>query len=303
MRRHVEPTFAFALCASLVLHAIGIGAMVRQYVRAGANLELPPASSRQVAVAVAMATDPGHLFGDAVGRGDAANASPGELPMIGREAPEVQAFLSRDPVGAGAVGDDPSMSVMPQAAAAAAALATPPVATAVPIGVSSFAADLQAPAVGRDATTLVRTKDAPLPTPSADESNASSPAAASNAPAADPAIMSDSESDPFSTAEHSVVIRDGRVDVKLGRKVKTVRPRLSLAAQYDLIAMQFPRIVVRVNVDAEGAVRKVEITRSSGSDGADQAVKVALYQWWFEPKRDAGGHATADVVEFPITWR
>ena len=301
MRRHVDPTFAFALCASLALHALGVGAMIHEYVRDAANPDLPPASaSREVARAVDSDADP--LFGDPTGRGDAANASPGELPMIGREAPEVQAFLSRDPVGAGAVGDDPSMSVLPQAAAAFAALAPPlPAPSAPPLGVSPLAADLQSPA-GHDATTLVRTKDAPLPAPSADTPEATS-VAASDAPAADPAIMSDSESDPFSTTEHSVTIRDGRVDVKLGRKVKTVRPRLSLAAQYDLIAMQFPRIVVRVSVDAEGAVRKVDIAKSSGSEGADQAVKVAVYQWWFEPKRDPGGRRLADVLEFPITWR
>ena len=60
---------------------------------------------------------------------------------------------------------------------------------------------------------------------------------------------------------------------------------------------------VRVRVDTEGAVRQVDILKSSGSESADQAVKVALYQWWFEPKKDEAGNAIASVVTFPIVWR
>lgn len=115
--------------------------------------------------------------------------------------------------------------------------------------------------------------------------------------------MSDSESDPFSRSNASVTFRDGRVDVRFGRKVKTVRPRLSLAAQYDLFSMQFPRMVVRLSVDAAGQVRRVEIVKSTGSATADQDVKVALYQWWVEPAKGPAGVATADTIEFPITWR
>ena len=43
--------------------------------------------------------------------------------------------------------------------------------------------------------------------------------------------MSDSESDPFAHGSNSIEFRDGRADVRFGRKVKTVRPRLSLAAK------------------------------------------------------------------------
>jgi TonB family protein len=121
-------------------------------------------------------------------------------------------------------------------------------------------------------------------------------------PPADPAIMSESESDPFARG-NSVQFRDGRVEARFGRKVKTIRPHLSLAAKYDLMGMQFPRMVVRVSVDASGNVRRVDITKSTGSDSADQEVKVALYQWWFEPPKDKSGGALADVVEFPIVWR
>jgi TonB family protein len=85
--------------------------------------------------------------------------------------------------------------------------------------------------------------------------------------------------------------------------VKTVRPRLSLAARYDLLAMAAARMVVRLHVDPSGDVRLVDIVKSTGSPSADQEVKVTLYQWWIQPPRDPHGVALADVVEFPITWR
>ena len=62
-------------------------------------------------------------------------------------------------------------------------------------------------------------------------------------------------------------------------------------------------MAVRIHVESNGAVRQVEIVKSTGSDSADQDVKVALYQWWFEPPKDKAGVALADVVEFPIIWR
>jgi TonB family protein len=117
-------------------------------------------------------------------------------------------------------------------------------------------------------------------------------------PAADPAVMSDSESDPFTktkTAE-TVVFKDGRVEARFGRKVKTIRPHLSFSSQMDLMSMQFPRLVVRVHIHTDGSVRRVDIIKSTGSPGADQEVKVALYQWWFEPTKET-------EVEFPIVWR
>jgi TonB family protein len=121
---------------------------------------------------------------------------------------------------------------------------------------------------------------------------------------ADPAIQSDSESDPFAAnASGSVEFSDGRVDARFGRKVRTVRPRLSLAAKYDLLGTPQPRMLVRLRIDGDGDVRYVEILRSSGSPSADQAVRVALYQWWVEPKKDRAGRPVGDVVEFPIVWR
>src|SRR5206468_433107 len=79
------------------------------------------------------------LFGDKNGVGDAANSEPGERPLVGIDAGQTQAFLSRDPVGAGQVGDEPSMSVLPRrlelSSAVQSAPAMPPLPPPMTLGV------------------------------------------------------------------------------------------------------------------------------------------------------------------------
>jgi TonB family protein len=333
MFRRQDHSLAAALCVSIVAHA---GMM---FILVGRALDARPRqpvlsrtleSRSEPASPIFLVHKPPPpadlLFGDPSGSGDAANASPGEQPMTGRYAGEVQAFLSRDPAGAGEIGDDPAMSILPRGVERSAAeggspppsgaAGAPAVETATAnemerlsvIGVRSAET---APLVRREipvrATKSLETasaEQAPRLNEMAARSDDSAAAQqTSSMPAADPAMMSDSESDPFAHASGTIEFRDGRVDVRFGRKVKTVRPRLSLAAHYDLMAMQCPRMVVRLQVEASGAIRDVNIVTSSGSRSADQEVKVALYQWWIEPPKDKRGAALADVVEFPILWR
>jgi TonB family protein len=305
-----DPILTFALCASLVAHTAILLILAGQFVDSlpalplagirGAGAKAAPPVVMVMRSPPPPPTPPSYLlFGDSHGTGEAANASPGEKPMMGRDGPQVQAFLSRDPVGAGDVGHDPSMSVLPrgapaqpsaQASAQQELPASPP--TLKAIGVADSVQAWSKPHVARAA-----------PAPAAAQAPAAVPApVGAELPPADPAIMSDSESDAFAKG-NAIEFKDGRVDVRFGRKVKTVRPRLSLAATYDLMAMEGPRMVVRVSVDPTGNVRLVNIVKSTGSESADQAVKVALYQWWFEPPKDKSGKALADVVEFPIVWR
>jgi hypothetical protein len=35
----------------------------------------------------------------------------------------------------------------------------------------------------------------------------------------------------------------------------------------------------------------------------DQPCRVAMYDWWFEPKKDAAGKAVPDVFRFTISFR
>ena len=288
-----DHSFLAAIIVSLVLHALLLEASIR-YSRYSWGGYLPPPKQSPQASAIYIAQRDASLeFGAVDGHGNAANASPGDLPMLGRDGDQTQAFLSRDPVGPGRVGDDPSMSVLPQVVSP-----TPPSPglQAEKIGVPSQSADLKPPQVkppptpplppneqGHDATNLVRTKDSPIAPPDSTKGGGST---GSTPPAADPAIMSDSESDPFAPGM-KVDFRDGRVEARLGRKVKTVRPKLSLAAQYDLQSTIDPSIRVSVHIDANGAVSKVDIVKSSGSDGADQAVIVALISGGSSRKKTA----------------
>ena len=53
--------------------------------------------------------------------------------------------------------------------------------------------------------------------------------------------------------------RPGKVVARFGRKVKTVRPTLSLAGRNDLLSLMDTRVVLEVQADATGAVREVRI--------------------------------------------
>jgi TonB family protein len=116
---------------------------------------------------------------------------------------------------------------------------------------------------------------------------------------ADPAPMSDSESDAFSVLG-SAEFRDGRLSVKAGRKVRSRRPKIGLAGQLDLYQRMHAQVTLKVSTDATGKVTDVDVVRSSGSNEIDQPCRVAMYDWWFEPKKDAAGKPVADVFRFTI---
>ena len=127
-------------------------------------------------------------------------------------------------------------------------------------------------------------------------------AAASSSSTSDPAPMNDAESDAFSKLEQGVYV-PGRVDARFGRKVKTVRPRLSLAGQYDLVSLPSPTVILLVRSDETGRPREVKIVRSSGSNEVDQPCKLAMYEWWFEPPRDAKGNPRPAEMLWTINFR
>ena len=122
-----------------------------------------------------------------------------------------------------------------------------------------------------------------------------------SSPAADPAPMSDTDSDPFSTLG-SAEFREGRVTVRAGRKIKAVRPKLTLAGKVDVFSMQGARVVLHVATDASGKVTGVEVAKSSGSTAIDQPCRRAMYDWWFEPKKGREGTPLPDHFQFTIVW-
>jgi TonB family protein len=120
---------------------------------------------------------------------------------------------------------------------------------------------------------------------------------------ADPLPQSESDSDPFSRISGSVIVRDGRLDVRLGRKVKTTRPQLLLAGQIDLIALSNPMVVLEVHIAPAGNVTDVKISHSSGSNQVDEPTRLCVYDWWFEPARNKAGQPVPDVIFFTIQYR
>jgi TonB family protein len=93
------------------------------------------------------------------------------------------------------------------------------------------------------------------------------------------------------------------VSAAFGRRVKTVRPKLSLGAHHDLLGLASPRVGMRVRVADTGSVRLVEIVQSSGSSLVDQACQLAMYDWWFEPPKDAQGRPLEADLRWTITFR
>jgi TonB family protein len=94
-----------------------------------------------------------------------------------------------------------------------------------------------------------------------------------------------------------VVFRPGRVSVRFGRKVKLVRPHLSLAGEYDTWTSDgVIKVVVGVHIDDTGAVTQVDILHSSGSNEIDLPCLRAVQQWWIEPLKDKSGKPRPDVI-------
>jgi TonB family protein len=288
-------TVTLSLCASLIVHGLLCVVMIQQYVRGARSIYLPSTVQR---VAVAISTPDGTpLFGTNAGKSNSPNEATGEEALRATFAPHDQAWLSRDPAGPGKIGP-PTMNLVPPVDGAPAAapqqtaraIVAPQPESAKPFGPTRQLVDLAAPYKVRAARPV-----APPAPP------AVAAAAKSNAPAADPAPMSDSESDPFST-ERSVDMSPGKVEPHLGRKVKTVRPDIDYVGEVDLFQSQFPKMTLRVRLDASGKPAEVKIVHSTGSTNLDQAVKVAVYKWEFEPLQAATKPAQ-DIVEFTINWR
>ncbi len=130
----------------------------------------------------------------------------------------------------------------------------------------------------------------------------STPGAASRGPAGDLGNRSESESDPFS-AKPTITYRDGKVEARDGRKVKTVKPKLTNAAWLALSSMENPSLVLIAHVDEHGKVVGVDWERHSGSVDVDTPTYNALFEWEIEPSRDAKGNPRRDAIIIPFIWR
>jgi len=120
--------------------------------------------------------------------------------------------------------------------------------------------------------------------------------------AADPAPLSDTESDAFAKIG-SAVFHNGKLSVRQGRKVRTTRPQILVPGLLDTLGLDSPTVVLKIAIDPTGKVTNVEIFRSSGSNDLDQPCLRAVYDWWFEPARDARGNPISDAILFGISFR
>ena len=308
MRKHLGfSLFATAITASAAAHALVLATFSRLPIGAGT----PPAEEQEMAVVFdgpGPAVAPPNEF--EIGRSDAkgygTHASPGAHEQTAREAPQDQPHLSLDPVGLSPIVEVPSAplnSAAPQPVPAAPAVAREPV-DAVLTRAATGATAWPLPDVGDGQTVppVAPVEPAGALVPQSIEP----PRPPSPAPApgtgADSAPQSDSEVDAFSVLG-SADFRDGRVTVRAGRQVKTRRPKIRLAGIVDLTDRATPQVVLKVAVDATGKVTDVDVVKSSGSNEVDQPCRVAMYDWWFEPKKDATGKAVPDVFQFTISFR
>ena len=298
MRTRVGTTlFATAIAASAVGHAL----LVATFPAVRVGSADPPAKLLEVMVVLAPREEeavpelPEFEMGRLGGTGAGSHDLKGRREQVAREAPQDQPPLSLDPVGRSLVIEEPSAPAALPGFAARAPPAAPPPIPHVTAG----------PLVGQVRDRVAEWVPPPIPMPLVAAAPAPTPAvAAAPSPGrgADPAPQSDSEVDAFSILG-SARFRDGRVSVRAGRQVKTRRPKIGLAGMVDLAQQTAAQVVLKVAVDATGKVTDVDVVKSSGSNEIDQPCRVAVYEWWFEPKKDAAGRAVPDVFRFTISFR
>lgn len=234
------------------------------------------------------------------GMGDAVNEL--DLPdeMAARQADQIQAPLSRDPASL----SDPALlpkTAQPIPAPRSAPPPPPPLSHEIaqedgaePVlpAQPGRATDPAPPLSDADALFADATL-APVPQPVTPQPIAD---------AGDPLPQADADSDPFHV-HGSVTFHAGKVEAQFGRAIKPVRPKIRLAGRWDGVALQYPSVTLRIRTDEHGNVRAAEITQSSGSLNIDQPVLVAIYDWWFEPPKDANGNPRPDVFTFTLNFR
>ena len=316
MRSHNGILALAAAVASLLLHAAVLSSFRSIKLHAGFG-DVPVEHYEEMTVVfdpTDRANDPANEFpvGEVGAKGYASHKTPGDRTALAREAPVDQAALSLDPVGPEPRPETPS----PDAGTSSADTSAPPillppprvlVAKLQPLVESipaRLAALLPAPDMPNqgavempppfEVVAMAPEVDVPAP-----PSTAPAPPPGASPPGhADPAPLSDSESDAFSVLGSATFV-NGELRVRAGRKIRSRRPKIGLAGKVDSYLSR-PEVTLRVSTDAAGNVTNVEVVKSSGSNEIDQPCRVSMYDWWFEPKKDAAGKPVPDVFNFTI---
>ena len=319
--------FATAIVASAAAHALVLATFKKVQVSTGGPVtEYAEMTVVYEAPQTAPAPEGSEFeIGKPLAEGYATHDLSGRREQAAREAPQDQPSLSLDPVGDSLTVDVPS-APGGEGAMLAPAVPLPPAPALPPVPVPDGpdrsvrlmlpVADRVAepnpeapvvPEIGRTEPDRLAVAVAP-PAVAAPHVPAPPHPAPVPTPApgrgggADPAPQSDSESDAFSVLG-GVEFRAGKVTVQSGRRVKTRRPKVGLAGMVELAHRGTARVELKVSVDRTGKVTNVDVARSSGSNDIDQPCRVAMYDWWFEPKKDAAGRAVPDQFLFTLSFR
>ena len=115
---------------------------------------------------------------------------------------------------------------------------------------------------------------------------------------ADPADAGPSDLDAFAKND-GVEFTRGGVEARTGRPVKLARPRVDFRFIADATARSGHSLSVelQIDTDATGAAKNVRVTKSSGSEPIDDAIRLAMYDSWF-------GGKMPDSFPFGVTlWK
>ncbi|HWB55084.1 MAG TPA: hypothetical protein VG722_12860 [Tepidisphaeraceae bacterium] len=305
---------------SLCLHAWAIHALVGEEEAAGplswggweVQKEKPKKQKPIELVKLPPPEESEDQFGQSQGRGKAINSMIGDQPLRAKQAPQEQAMLNRHP------GEQqrplpvtPQMAkVNPAKASSANSGGKGGTAEKLLVALSPSEKNPMAlvgvsPAEPAQSPINQPARKPEIPAGSGPEkaTTAKQPAMPKPMLASDgPGQQSESESDAFSVVG-SAVYHEGEVEARFGRKVRTVRPYLSFAAQMELMNLVDPSIQFVIHADATGKPTDVEVIRSSCSNLVNQPVKLAMYDWWFEPPKNRQGKPMPDVMVWTISFR
>jgi TonB family protein len=304
-----------ALAAHLALLAAGQRA-ARRDLGWWLDLVRTPAPTAEAHLIVPPPPPPEEQIGDIKAMGQSINRAPGDVPLQSsvNDADQEQAMMSRDPTGFANGGKQSAAKALqsesPAAAAAAAAQAN------MFASQESALTAPDAPRSAENAKTPPKTEaNQAQPTEAQQQQQAQQPQQAQKAQAADaqdastpgakgtPLPSSDFESYPVATIASRFV--DGKVEPRLGRRMKTPRqPKIEPAAWADLMTMDHPMVVLRLKIDESGNVADVDVAQTSGSDPIDLACERAAATWWFEPFTDPQtGQPHKQTLDFAIAFR
>jgi hypothetical protein len=99
-----------------------------------------------------------------------------------------------------------------------------------------------------------------------------------------------------------LIWRNGSVEARDGRKVKSVRPKLTDAGRMALMEMETPIVILALHIDEKGNVTAVDYLHQTDVPEVDLPHYRCAFDWWIEPSKDKDGNPRPDVLIVPFVW-